>query len=40
LHWSALRSTWTARWGPADDLPLTGNSLPKAYNAVFSAVLI
>src|SRR5215813_12661532 len=19
LHWSALRSTWTARWGPADD---------------------
>src|SRR5215831_693362 len=22
LHWSALRSTWTARWGPADDLPL------------------
>src|SRR5262245_773017 len=20
-HWSALRSTWTARWGPADDLP-------------------
>jgi len=21
---SALRSTWTARWGPADDLPLIG----------------
>ena len=23
---SALRSTWTARWGPADDLPLQGIS--------------
>src|SRR5262245_17071980 len=22
LHSSALRSTWTARWGPADDLPI------------------
>src|SRR5262249_42771776 len=24
LHWSALRSTWTALWGPADDLPYHG----------------
>src|SRR6516164_2651520 len=26
LHSSALRSTWTARWGPADDLPLMGKN--------------
>src|SRR5262249_38224378 len=27
LHSSALRSTWTARWGPADDLPLIGSAV-------------
>src|SRR5262249_28517763 len=38
LHWSALRSTWTARWGPADDLPLIGKDQRAWATRIRSAV--